>query len=435
MDIRDITNEHALLKSYKRVFVDNQSYELLKIYRDRQGKFPIFLDRVFNTDSRTPVGLINYKMREKLDEKLIGRIFILERNDRQADKDKTRLFFVWLSPKLVEHFKSTTANAADVKASVIFHPLGGLDRYPAYWNGDIDPPKFPNFLELGARYLCKEKHSVTQHICALKPVKEPGKRVQLDASSSVISVMVVVPVASARAYMNMANPAELEEALKQIARRCHEGVTSTIATGQAPMISRVAVSGYSRSGVLLRALLNNSKLNEPFLRKTLKEFYAFDVMLDEKDEKGNLIKSKQQGYDELWSKLKAWQGDDSDKKIRLYSAEPSTVFNIYTELKSRLQKYGGGYHNQTVPFSSFNKTPSSDGRSYANLSDGYEIYSTDNSRSLVVLPSNNSLVYLSTENIQNPQGFAPGGDYEPQLEGHSWFVSRLMSHALFHSGF
>lgn len=130
----------------------------------------------------------------------------------------------------------------------------------------------------------------------------------------------------------------------------------------------------------------------------------------------------------------------------MYSAETDTVSGVYRELKERLAKHGGGYHNPSVKFSSFNGTAKPGGSKYANLADGYEIYSTDNSLSLAVFPSANALVYL-TDHVKdragndvelvrgNDGGFAPGGAYEPKLEGHSWFISRLMSHALYHSGF
>jgi hypothetical protein len=100
-----------------------------------------------------------------------------------------------------------------------------------------------------------------------------------------------------------------------------------------------------------------------------------------------------------------------------------------------LKQYGNGYHNPAVKFRDFKDTTGPDGSKYSGLSNGYEIYSTDNSRALVVLPSGNFLIYLSTENLKNDGGFRPGGDYEPSLEGHSWFVSRLMSHALYHGAF
>jgi hypothetical protein len=434
MELRDITNEFTLLKSYKTVFVDNQKNELLKIYRARKRQFPIFTDRVFAASSKTPVGFLNYKTRDSLDDADPGRIFVLERTDNRSDASRTRLFFVWVSPKLAAQFRSSASDAVQLKASVIFHPAPR--KYPRYWDGNIDPANDTNYLELGARYLCKDKHSVTQHFCAIRPSSTPPGTDALDDKKSPFAGMVVVPVSSPSSFVSLANPKELQETLEQIARRCYEGVTSKLAPANAVTLDRVAVSGYSRSGAVLRSLLDNTRANEPFMRSILKELYAFDVMLDEKDDKEKVIKSKQQGYEEFWARLKAWQGEDSDKKIRLYSAEPATVSSVYAELRDGLKRYGSGYHNKGVGFSAFNKTPKPDGSgAYSGLSDGYEIYSTDNSRSLVVLPFGNTLVYLSTENVRNAGGFKPGGDYEPDLEGHSWFVSRLQSHALFHSGF
>jgi hypothetical protein len=436
VDLRDITNEFSLLKSYKTAYVDNQGYELVKSYRDHHGKFPIFTERVFTSSGRSPVDLLDYKVRDSVDDQNIGRMFVLERMDNSGDVSKTRLFFVWVSPKLIARFKDTPANSLQVSANVLFHPFGGIATYPAYWKGDIEPVKIPNYLELEVRYLFREKNSVLQHLCAVRPGPIAGQSTSLQDKDSQLDVMLVVPVSSSAAFMNLSNSVELEDALREIARRCYEGITAKILAGGSPAIQRVAVSAYSRSGALLQALFADMRTNEPFMRGKLKEAYAFDVMLDERDKNKKVVKTKQQGYDELWGKLKTWQGEDSDKRIRLYSAEPGTVANVYAELQSRLKQYGGGYHNPAVKFSDFNNTKTPDGSTkYSGMSNGYEIYSTDNSRALVVLPSGNFLIYLSTENIKNDGGFQPGGDYEPNLEGHSWFVSRLMSHALYHSGF
>ena len=433
--MRDITQEATLLRSYHTVFVGNQRHELLRIFRSHGGKFPVFTSLVFTAapvTSGSPVDLLDYRMREGMDDSEVGRIFILERNDNGGDTRLTRLFFVWISPKQVAKFSSGGPDALRAKVSVLFHPAAGLDKYPTYWQGDIDPVKLPNFLELGARYLCKEKHVVTQHFCAVRPGDKEGVR----AKSCPFTGLVVVPVSSAASFNNLADPRELEEALKHIVRRCYEGVTRKIEPASSVTLERVAVAGYSRSGTLLRQLLDNTGSNEPFMRSVLRELYAFDVMLDERDREGKVVKNKQQGYDEFWAKLKKWQADDPDRRIRLYSAEPTTVANIYAELRDRLKRHGGGYHNPAAPFSAFNGKPRREGSgNYAGLTNGYEIYSTDNSRSLVVLPHGNPQVYLSTEHIVNPSGFAPGGDYEPDLEGHSWFVSRLYTHALLHSGF
>lgn len=433
MELRDITNEFALLKSYKTEYVDQQKQWLLRIYHAKGRRFPIFTERVFAASASSPVGLLNYKIRERLEDSDPGRLFILERTDNHADPTQTRLFFVWLSPTLVAKFKGGTADALRVRASVIFHPFPS--NYPAYWSGGIDPVTKTNYLELGVRYLFTEKHSVTQHFCAVRPPASGGAGGGLSGKTHALAAMVVVPVSSPSSFYSLGNPRELQQALEQIARRCYEGVTSKVVAAGTIGLERVAVSGYSFSGTVLRSLLDNAGANEPFMRKTLKEIYAFDVMLEERDQNKVITKTRQKGYDEFWAKLKAWQGDDSDKRIRLYSAEPGTVRNVYAELQERLKRHGGGYHNALVPFAAFNGKQKADGSgTYARLQDGYEIYSTDNSRSLAVLPSGNALVYMSKENIRNKDGVQFGGDFEPQLEGHSWFVSRLQSHALFHSG-
>ena len=116
MELRDITNEFTLLKSYKTVFVDNQKNELLKIYRARKRQFPIFTDRVFAASSKTPVGFLNYKTRDSLDDADPGRIFVLERTDNRSDASRTRLFFVWVSPKLAAQFRSSASDAVQLKA-------------------------------------------------------------------------------------------------------------------------------------------------------------------------------------------------------------------------------------------------------------------------------------------------------------------------------
>jgi hypothetical protein len=59
------------------------------------------------------------------------------------------------------------------------------------------------------------------------------------------------------------------------------------------------------------------------------------------------------------------------------------------------------------------------------MSNGYELYSTDNSRILVTLPAGNFRSYINTVN--------PKGIY--LWEGHSWFAQSFITHALFHSGF
>ena len=133
MDIRDITNELNLLHTYKTVFVDNQKYELIKAYQDHNDAFPIFTERVFTASTQSPVALIGYKLRQKVDKAQFGRIFILERTDNPNDKSKTRILWIWLSPQMLVRWKSASSDSISARASVLFHPFGNLNEYPTYW--------------------------------------------------------------------------------------------------------------------------------------------------------------------------------------------------------------------------------------------------------------------------------------------------------------
>lgn len=443
MMLQNITRERAKLFSYYDAYTLHPE-AVMAPYLNAQSpadsaksdkRFPIFLDRVFrSTDAkvRQPHELIDVRWRRGLSEKELGRTLFLERIDTPAGNKGalTRLFLVWVSPALVAQFKSTPPEKCVSPAIVLFHPAAGLEKYPSYWRGDIEPVKTPNFLELGVRYLFKEKHTVQQTLSALSPAMGASK---LEAATNQIKVMLVIPVSNSAAFSSLSDPNVLEEALTEISRRAYEGADDTPRiAAQVPPLGRVAVAGYSRSGEVLLDLLTNSSKNTRFMQETLREFYAFDVMLNRSGSQGS-PRTKTEGFQQFWGKLKKWQGDDSDKLIRLYSSEPGTIEFLRVELADRLRKYGGGYSNPRVAFSSFNSTKAPDGVLLAGLSDGFEMYSTDNSRSLACLPFGNPRVYLSSENIKNDHGFHPDEEFEPNLEGHTWYVSRLFSHALFHS--
>jgi hypothetical protein len=174
-----------------------------------------------------------------------------------------------------------------------------------------------------------------------------------------------------------------------------------------------------------------------FMDEQLREAYSFDVKLDRKATKDVPGQSQIEGYKKFWRDLETWQGHDSDKLIRLYCAETDTVAFVRDELNQNLKKYGGGYINPKVPVSSFNGIKAPDGVTLADLRDGFEYYSTDNSRILASLPLQCPRIYLQSDDqyIHNDGGFHPDETYETALQGHSWYVSRLLSHALFHSHF
>lgn len=441
MILQNITHERAKLISYYDEYTLKPMEAALAPYLNAKSRvdpmksdkrFPIFLDRVFRpSDAKVgqPHELIDIRWRRGLNEKEFGRIMFLERIDTpKGDKSTlTRLFLVWMSPALIAQFKSTPPDKCVTPAIVLFHPAAGLNTYPPYWRGGIEPLQEKNFLQLGVRYLFKEKHTVLQTLAAISPAMGSSK---LNSPTNQLKVMLVVPVSSSAAFSSLSDPNVLEEALIEISRKAYEGAGDTPRIGaRAPALGRVTVAGYSRSGEILLDLLNNGTKNPRFMQETLREFYAFDVMLDRGAAQGN-PRTKSEGYQQFWEKLKKWQGDDPDKLIRMYSAEHTTIEFLRAELANRLRHYGGGYSNPRVPFSAFNGAKAPDGIPFAKLEDGFELYSTDNSRSLACLPLVNSRVY---DVDKNPHGFHPDELFETNLKGHSWYVSRLFSHALFHS--
>jgi hypothetical protein len=75
------------------------------------------------------------------------------------------------------------------------------------------------------------------------------------------------------------------------------------------------------------------------MENRLREIYAFDIML-ERDAKHPPARTRVEGYQEFWKLLKAWQGTESDRLIRPYSAKPGTVGFIRSELQERRKRYG-----------------------------------------------------------------------------------------------
>jgi len=166
------------------------------------------------------------------------------------------------------------------------------------------------------------------------------------------------------------------------------------------------------------------------------EFYLYDVMLDifhfVKDEQSNKSKkvvdrTQEKGFEKVWMLFKQWKKDSPDKKIRIYSAYSQAVQPIATELRR-------GVHDENpAPFAAFNNKPDKAGDVYSNLSNGYEIYNVDKSISLVLVPINNFYHYL--DDIESPGGFGIDDNYLKGDVGHSWFIRRLQTHSIFHSGF
>lgn len=437
-----VADPDGLIQEYRRKVENDLWGDMTNRIRDHQH-FPIFFGRVFKTDASDPAGLFDYRRRQMVDFgppptvvgkdylRDVGKALFLERTDDPSNPSLTRLFFVWLSPGLWSSFATKAGRDVRVGVHVLFHPKAGLQHYPADWRArnksKSKDHKDKDFFRLGWRYLVSEKFSATQILSALKPSSADLK----SHVSPFASSMLVVPVSPLAAYDNMKDPGELQAALGEICRVSYQSVRKqgAVAANEAPKPVRVSLSGFSRSGECLYALLAPKHAQHPFMTTIVREIYAFDIEINADNEE------KPTAWARFWPLLTAWQGDDADRRIRIYSAEKDVLSAVYAELRRNLAATGGG-DVKVGSFKRFNGKLS-DGKAklrFSGLEDGYELYSNDNSRILVVLPLANFLKYLDQVS-PNPGGIDPNPAFEPGLQGHSWFVSRLFSHALFHSGF
>jgi hypothetical protein len=428
-------------------------------YRNNKP-FTVFTEYIFKQDISKvnfPVELFDYKNRVGIhkgsnnDFHKHGQIIVLKRKD--GDKNITKYFFIWISYSLWEKFLTKKEGDFEINIHINFHPVGPIGKkYPPYYNEaqdsnilNIDDKNHPfylksrtsekaddygwydqNFFELGVRYLFKEKQSILQHRCSiLRTDSDPNNL--LNSDKDTIPIMLIVPVSSVTPYFgDFSKASDFKEIIEAISHKCFDLAQkiSNIPLKKYPSIKRVACSFYSRSGEVAEQIL----LNSP---NFINEFYLYDIVLDRKIP----LRTKKEGFDKLWNLLKKWK-NNNDNKIRIYSSELDTVMAIAEELRKR------PHEEHLANFSSFNNKPDRNNKPdinkktgiYLNLSPGYEIYRDEKSISLVVVPNKNFFHYL--EEMGNPNGFYVDDNYDLKGDqGHSWFVSRLQSHSIFHSGF
>lgn len=454
-DISAITFEDKTcqLERYTKAYFDcskssraNENH-FFKNFRN-DNPFPVFTRYIFKKEVVPyPYYLFDFKDRTgSLDNTGAmlkpGKTIVLKRKNVGRN---TNHFFIWISQSLWEKYLNQTDGKFSSSIHILFHPVGNIGTdYPDYYDEskelqilqkDNQNDNFyknnkyydTNFFELGVRYLFKEKQSVLQHRCAISRSDiDPAKT--LKDAVDCIPIMLIVPVSGINPYFgDLATAPSLQQVMKAISNFCFEIAQKEKGhkPDSYPTVNKVACSFYSRSGDVAERLITQ-------LPTFIDEFYLFDVMLDkyhiDKNTKKRVTdRTQEEGFKIVWNLFKQWKKDNPNKKIRIYSAYPNSVSFITSELKM-------SKHEQNLAkFSSFNNQSDRSGNSkYSGLSDGYEIYNADASMSLVCVPTNNFLVYL--DETKNSGGFVIDDNYMSDV-GHSWFLTRMQTHALFHSGF
>ena len=376
--------------------------------------------------------------------------FVVLKKKNDVDK-KTKYFFIWIAQSLWDKYRNQNDGNFKTNIHINFHPVGHINdikEYPPYYNEKIEQQilntenpndsfysdnkyYYNNYFTLGIRYLFSEKQAVFQHRCSLK---KGNQNSDISSNEDGSPMMVIIPVSGGAPYFaDLSNVSNLKEITQAVSDFCFEIAQKekkrSTPIERYPPIGRVACSFYSRSGMIAEQLLSQRP-------EFINEFYLYDVMLDifhfiedktsAKPKKIKVIdRTQEKGFERVWHLLKQWRQDNADKKIRIYSAY-SAVSPIQAELKR------GKYEENMAIFSDFNDKPDKLGGTYKNLSDGYEIYNGDKSISLVYISINNFSHYL--DDIKSPGGFAVYDNYLEDV-GHSWFVRRLQTHSLYHSGF
>ena len=317
--------------------------------------------------------------------------------------------------------KNKTINKRDIPVLTMLHPVGEIgNNEDKYYNSKGIIHEY--YRNIGIRYLIDEHFILFQTRYAVDDDSN------LDSPLFNKALCVVFPVFSGTAHNLFPNYGDIHfmdimEGLIQ------SGIPQFFPAAERSNLNvymgRVAFSAFSIGGTLLKRLFStplNPKLNK------IREVYTYDTIM----ESGR----KKDSYNEFWRNLKTWQGDDTTKLIRLYSAESQTISDILTELKTNLTKYGGGklieakfknYDNVSVPFPFDNpKTKKRESRLYKFYENAIEIHSTGNSRILVLLPM--SIFESYGYGVANPNGIS-------LWEGHPWFLNALMTHSLCNSMF
>lgn len=438
MNFQDITSQFSTKDQtiQERLINTEPPYAFRNIFSDT-----IYKQGNINT-SKNPVSeILNYKSRAFLDKNIIpdltnfkqSNVKVFSWNDYPSENAKLpRYFMIWVSPQLILQISE---GQKEIPIHIYLHPYGEIgEKEKEYFiNGKISD----YYRDVGIRYM------INQHFIIHHNRYAVNNDNLLDKPLFNLPLCVVFPIFSGSAYssfpvyqVNNYRFHFIEIIENLINRSIPYFISENSISSDIYSVSKITISAFSRGGSLLKVLFSNPQNN--FLKK-IREVYTFDIVMNreltkeerkplegekEEDTKRRIgaiiLKEKTLAINQFWKNIKIWQGEDRNRKVRIYAAEQLVIQEIFNELKNNLTKYGGGRY-QEGQFSLFNGEKI-DNKNYSGMSNGYELYSTDNSRILFTLPSNTFNSYIDSSN--------PGGIY--LWEGHSWYAQSFITHALFH---
>jgi hypothetical protein len=201
----------------------------------------------------------------KLDKnREVGELFAAERGS-----GATRLFFVWV-PRPVAHAILAGNALLTLHFHLLFHPPTWETCYKRtpYWQGtcldwrpvvdaerDVcvaDMDKKPLYVRLGLRYVSQYSRAIPQHLIALRG-REP-------------LMVFVAPVSDSRDFVDIVATSSLLALFRDTANFITSMITKGKQTEFAGAIGKVIVSGYSRSGTRLTAIMSQMSSSDLFFR-------------------------------------------------------------------------------------------------------------------------------------------------------------------------
>jgi hypothetical protein len=362
-----------------------------------------------------------------LDLRLVGYSAIkLDKNREVGDlvaverpNAATRLFLVWVPSSVVADLRVRPAPDR-LHFHILYHPPTWESCYvrTPYWDGvcpswapirneerDVCVPDMdqkPLYVRLGLRYLSRYSLAVPQHLVA-----QAGRKPRM---------IYVTPVADSRDFPDLVSPVGILSALREIADFLVSRHTKGAVTSFPGVVGNVVLSGYSRSGTHLAAVMARLSPGDAFFSKNLTQVIAFDINLGDNQQQREAV------FNPLWDSLFRWKSSINRKaRVSLY-----TAYRYHADYMLRNSR-GTMEARTSVDLDKVGWTD--EGLRKARGSprgEGIEAYDSDASLALVHLPPTFPSVYLGA--VANPRGYVP----KPAGNGHSWYLKALMSHALAH---
>jgi hypothetical protein len=361
------------------------------------------------------VGLVKYADIRLDKTREVGELFAAERTS-----GSTKFFFIWVPRPVVSAIRSGHP-PSELQFHVLFHPPTWESCYvrTPYWDGtcpnwrpnieaerDVcvaDMDKQPIYVRLGLRYTNQYSRAIAQHLVALRS-REP-------------LIVYITPVATAHDFADIVKTSALLALLRDVANFITARITDGKQNEYSGALGKLMLSGYSRSGTRLAAIMNQLSPSDVFFSRHLSQINAFDINL------GDTQSEKEAAFNPLWDRLVQWKASmNRNARACIYTAYRYHADHVLRNSRGAMSLVSK--FNLEAPGWTDEGLRKERGQPRG---EAMEAYDSDASLSLIHLPVGFASVYLGA--VANPRGYRP----MPPGNGHNWFLRALMTHAVAHA--